>query len=83
MARGSFTAALKAFTRGTEVIVYKYKYQNILYMIFSGLYSLFDHVLIFKLCFLCLFVLMYDIGIKFDKFDVNFQEVLHKVSCTK
>ena len=26
----------------------------------------FDHVLHIMLCFLCLFVLMYDIGIKFD-----------------
>ena len=26
----------------------------------------FDHVLNIMLCFLCLFVLMYDIGIKFD-----------------
>ena len=36
-------------------------------MVFSGLEGLFfDHVLNIMLCFLCLFVLMYDIGIKFD-----------------
>ena len=35
-------------------------------MIFSGPLGVFDHVLDIMLCFLCVSVLMYDIGIKFD-----------------